>query len=127
MNFLILLATAVGLFTPTQVVAEVKPIIVLEAQLIPLVSVETKIREKAKEYGYPEEKALAIARAESDLNPQARNKTSSAKGVFQFIDSTWNYYCKGEVLNEDDNINCAVRMLSEGGESHWNASRHIWE
>lgn len=32
---------------------------------------------------------LAIAKAESNFNPNAKNKSSSASGLFQFIDSTW--------------------------------------
>lgn len=32
---------------------------------------------------------LATAKRESSLNPKARAKTSSAKGLFQFLDQTW--------------------------------------
>jgi soluble lytic murein transglycosylase-like protein len=32
---------------------------------------------------------LTTARVESNFNPTASAKTSSAKGLFQFIDSTW--------------------------------------
>src|SRR5580692_6819061 len=32
---------------------------------------------------------LATARVESGLNPQAGASTSSARGLFQFIDQTW--------------------------------------
>ncbi|MCX7676587.1 MAG: transglycosylase SLT domain-containing protein, partial [Alteraurantiacibacter sp.] len=32
---------------------------------------------------------LAQARIESGLNPAARARTSSASGLFQFIDQTW--------------------------------------
>lgn len=33
--------------------------------------------------------ALRVARCESSLNPNARSTVSTAKGLFQFLDSTW--------------------------------------
>ncbi len=47
------------------------------------------IRNAASATGTSFDYLLTTARVESNLNPQASAKTSSAKGLFQFIDSTW--------------------------------------
>jgi len=71
--------------------------------------------------------ALKIAQCESGLNSLAKNPTSSASGIFQFIASTWARNCEGNVFNADNNISCAIRLLGEGGINHWNASRYCWK
>ena len=43
----------------------------------------------AQEVGIDQDILTKIAKAESSLNPSAKAKTSSAGGLFQFIDSTW--------------------------------------
>lgn len=47
------------------------------------------IRDAAKSTGASFDYLLTTARVESGLNPQASAKTSSARGLFQFIDRTW--------------------------------------
>jgi hypothetical protein len=47
------------------------------------------IRDAARATGAGFDYLLATARAESGLNPAAKAKTSSAGGLFQFIDRTW--------------------------------------
>ncbi|MGP9811332.1 transglycosylase SLT domain-containing protein [Rhodopseudomonas sp. NSM] len=47
------------------------------------------IRQAAGATGASFEYLLATARMESNFNPQAAAATSSAKGLFQFIDQTW--------------------------------------
>lgn len=89
-------------------------------------TVEQKIEYYANEYNIDADLALNIAWCESNYIEDAQNSHSSAGGIFQFIDSTWEYYCEGEKYNADDNIKCAVKLLSEGGVSHWNASKHCW-
>jgi hypothetical protein len=78
--------------------------------------------------------ALNIACAESCMydeldnivfNPKAKNPTSSASGVFQFINGSWKTYCDGDVFDAKDNVTCAISLLSEkGGISHWSASKY---
>lgn len=63
--------------------------------------------------------AYGLAKFESRLNPLAKNPRSSASGVYQFIRSTFKAYCSGDVFDADDNVKCAVRMLSEGKIDHW--------
>lgn len=151
MNLIILVATLYGIFHPVHVEAkvEVKPVIALEAPFVETVpstivpeppeappkSVEEKIREKAIEYKVDPNLAVKIAKAESNLNPNAKNSKSSASGIYQFLDGTFVSYCIRDFqfthsldnkLNPDIQIECAVRMLSEGGIHHWDASRFIW-
>lgn len=60
-------------------------------------------------YFYPVSapEALSIAHCESNFGKYIYNfEGSSAKGIFQFTDKTWKYYCKGDVLNPVDNIRC---------------------
>ncbi len=54
-----------------------------------LATVTGAIRNAARATGASFEYLLATARAESGLNPQANAKTSTARGLFQFIDRTW--------------------------------------
>jgi hypothetical protein len=47
------------------------------------------IRQAAQSTGISFEYLLTTAKIESDLNPSAQASTSSAKGLYQFIDQTW--------------------------------------
>src|SRR5689334_2132516 len=47
------------------------------------------IRDAARQTGAGFEYLLNTAIRESNLNPNAKAKTSSATGLFQFIDQTW--------------------------------------
>lgn len=54
-----------------------------------MTSVEGAIANAARQTGVDFEFLLAQARVESALNPAARARTSSATGLYQFIESTW--------------------------------------
>lgn len=67
--------------------------------------VENLIRGMAREYGVSEDVALAIAQCESGLDPYAMNPISSAKGVYQFTDGTWDYIrAQGHQFDAEENI-----------------------
>jgi hypothetical protein len=51
--------------------------------------VNDAIRKAARATGTSFDYLLATAKVESNLNPNAAAKTSSARGLFQFIDQTW--------------------------------------
>jgi hypothetical protein len=51
--------------------------------------VKGAISQAAKRVGVDESIMLAMAKQESGFNPSAKAGTSSAKGLYQFIDSTW--------------------------------------
>lgn len=87
-------------------------------------TVEGKIIKYAKEFGADANLAVAVAYAESCFEPTAKNPSSSASGVFQFVKKTWEENCEGDVFNEDDNIKCGVKLLAQkDGIKHWEASR----
>lgn len=63
------------------------------------------IQDMAREYGVSEDVALAIAQCESRLDPYAMNPVSSAKGVYQFTDGTWDYIkAQGHQFDAEENI-----------------------
>lgn len=96
---------------PSTKINTVKPNPV-EASAVPISkdSVQDKIIEQAKEYGVNQETALRIASCESGFNPHAANKHSTAKGVYQFLNGTWDGYCEGSVYDADANIKCFMEL-----------------
>lgn len=78
--------------------------------------------------------ASLIARiiwCESRGDPKAKNPSSTAKGLCQFLDSTWNYVqekwdMKLERENPLDQRYACERLLREEGSKHWEESRHCW-
>lgn len=69
-------------------------------------TIEQKIVRYANEYGVNPERALAIGKCESSLNPKATNwQGSTASGVFMWTKPTWEYIgSPGDRFNADDNI-----------------------
>lgn len=68
-----------------------------------------------------------IAAAESRTCTNNVNPTSSARGCFQIIKSTWlAYKCTGDVLFPPDNIACARKIYDDSGTAPWNESKHAW-
>lgn len=76
-----------------------------------------------------------IRRCESAGNDRAKNPYSSAKGRYQFIDSTWKYYgkmlwgdnwVKKDVLNGNDNEELARFVAFNFGFRDWDASYYCW-
>src|SRR3990167_6978538 len=80
--------------------------------------------------------ALAIAKAESNFNKDAKNPVGTASGIFQFLDSTFRTYCINkyrmtDTMEQKNNpfiqTNCAIEMLKEPqGYMHWFASFNGW-
>ena len=90
------------------------------------------IRSYAEAFGADAELALRIVRCESGFNPDAQNPTSSASGLFQFINSTWESQSQKYGVSTEKNdpygqIEVATRMLADGGKSHWLASAGCWQ
>jgi hypothetical protein len=83
---------------------------VVKGEVIPPTT-EQMVREMAIEYGVNPDTAVRIANCESMMGKYKYNfEGSSAKGLFQFIDRTWKYYCKGDVLNNEDNARCFMEL-----------------
>lgn len=65
---------------------------------------------------------IAIGKAESGLRENAKNKTSTARGVFQILAGTWySNDCIGNPLNWKDNTNCAIKIMRTSGFYPWDA------
>lgn len=71
---------------------------------------------------------LKIAWCESRLETKAKNSTSSAKGLFQILDGTWEHFkCEGDPFNAKDNIKCGKKILDGQGLSAWKSSFSCWK
>jgi len=75
--------------------------------------VQAMIIAMADEYGVNENDALRIANCESGYKHNAQNAVSSAGGVYQFIDSTWEAYGEGEKYNAYENIKSFMLLYPE--------------
>lgn len=63
---------------------------------------------------------IRIAQKESHMNPLAKNKKSSARGLFQIIAGTWySNDCVGDKYDYKDNITCAYKILDGQGLYAW--------
>ena len=109
-------------------------------QSVPIVHskewVTSVIIAKATEYHIDTALFLRVATCESGLRTNAQNKISTASGIFQFLDGTFNSqyqkYFKVSPNMELKNdpliqIDLAARMIADGGLSHWNASKACWQ
>lgn len=78
--------------------------------------IQDLIRKYAQQYGIKPDSALCIAKKESGFNPNSKNKSSSASGVFQYLSSTWRSTDEGKaglsVLNAEANIKAAVKYMA---------------
>lgn len=67
-------------------------------------------------YGIDPVTPLCIAKLESEFNPNAKNKRSTASGVFQYLNSTWSSTDEGKlglsVFNADANIKAAIKYMA---------------
>jgi hypothetical protein len=95
----------------------------------------TYIRCRGQELGYKDTDIsvfVRIARFESNFQPMVKNRSSSATGIYQFINGTWHSYCKGmNIYDFKDNVDCFYKVLEKDGFpkglNHWNASRNKWQ
>lgn len=77
-------------------------------------TIESLIAHYSDIYNFNLDTALRIADCESKTGKYLYNFSgSSAKGIYQFTDATWRNYCKGDVLNADDNIKCFMQLYNK--------------
>ena len=70
-----------------------------------------------------------IKKCESGGNYQAQNKSSTASGAYQFLDSTWNNYggyAKARLAPPSVQDRKAVETYNRSGTRPWNASKSCW-
>lgn len=72
--------------------------------------------------------AEQVIKCESSGNAGAQSKTSTAGGLFQILDGTWNWLgCDGSKYNAFDNAKCGAnlhKLYGWGSTASWNASKH---
>lgn len=66
---------------------------------------------------HAEDRAVRVARCESGLNPNAKNRTSSASGTFQLIAAHWRG--RFDPFDARANIAYAYRLWQSSGWSPW--------
>jgi hypothetical protein len=73
----------------------------------------------ANRYNLPPELMRNVASAESSGQSQAKNPNSSAKGVYQFIDSTWAGLggTPGGQFNPEENVELGAKYLRQNAET----------
>jgi hypothetical protein len=77
--------------------------------------ISARIRQVAKSQGIDPDTLVNIAKAESSLKMGADAKTSSAKGLFGVIDSTWRQYGGDPAKRSDvdENIRVGARVVAD--------------
>lgn len=73
--------------------------------------------------------AYKVMMCESGGNPKAKNKNSTASGLFQIIRGTFKLFkCEGDVFSASDNIACAYKLYerNQSFSPHWDASKDCW-
>jgi len=92
--------------TPTEYLVEKVKIVEKEPELVTKAHVIGTIVMKANEHGVKVDDALRIAKCESGFNAEASNTSgSTAKGVYQFIDGTWqDINANGHQFDYQENI-----------------------
>lgn len=84
-----------------QVITETREVEVVPKRM----DIEEMIRWQAVIYGVDPDMAVMIAQCESGLDPYAQNPTSTAKGVYQFLDGTWEAIkAQGHQFDAEENI-----------------------
>lgn len=75
--------------------------------------------------------AFKIIECESQWNDKAKNPASSAYGLGQFLNQTWDYIQNKWGLELDRNnkghqLYATIRLLNEEGTKHWQETRECW-
>lgn len=75
------------------------------------------IRERAMANGVDPDVLLRMAHIESGLNPNAQSNTSSAGGLFQFLDKTWGQFGKGDKFDPVASSDAGARYLLDNAKA----------
>lgn len=90
------------------------------------------VRAMAVRFKVDPELMVRLVKCESGFKPNIKNSTSTASGLFQFLDGT--YYSQAKIYgitalksNPEAQAELAARMIAAGGLIHWEASRACWQ
>lgn len=80
------------------------------------------------------DKALSVIECESNGDPNAKNPSSSASGLFQHLATYWPERAtnagigpQADIFESSSNVAVAAWLVYHGGGwSHWNASKGCW-
>ncbi len=107
---------------------------ILQNKALTQANIRTLIVQNARKYGVSEVLALSIAVCESNFEPTAKSPSSSAKGIAQFINSTWfetmrrmGLPTSSSVFDPKTHVEAFVWLLKNDGVSHWEASKKCWQ
>lgn len=70
----------------------------------PTAQVEWVIRTEAEKAGVNYQEALSVAKCESGLDPKAQNKSSTAKGIYQWLDGSYAYVGGKDPFDVEENV-----------------------
>ena len=106
----------------------------LEAVKNPLsfkLSLREYLERESEIWGVDPNLAVRIVQCESGFKPYAQNSISSAYGLFQFLDSSWDRVqtqLNKQLDRKDpyDQIEAGLFWLKKYGTSPWNASKSCW-
>lgn len=89
---------------------------------IPQRVVSLAYREPVMSYQEAERIVNCLAMCESSNNEKALNHfdpDTPSYGLLQYKKPTWEAYCIGDIMNGEDQKQCAIRMVQQGGIRHW--------
>ena len=94
---------------PEVIIKEV--IIEVEKEVLPptVEEVKIEIRKQARHFGVNEDMMVDLADCESDFIWNAKNKTSTARGVYQYLIGTWEETVSAKQGLERNNIEANIR------------------
>jgi hypothetical protein len=82
--------------------------------------------------GAPHGLVARVVGCESGWDPSAANPSSSAGGLLQFLETTWNSLAPQWGVGDRSRFEVwpaalvGAGTIAQGGIAHWNASRHCW-
>jgi len=92
--------------------------------------VEQLIRDYSAQFGISADLPFRIAYCESGYNALSANRSSSARGVYQYLSGTWANTSAGRqgtsVFDADANVHMAVSSIATHGTAPWLASKNCW-
>jgi len=112
--------------------ALIAPLIIAPPQEVNIpnskITTQDKIKAVAGSFGLNSAIPLAIAGAESEYKNVCNAEIGCVGGIgiFQIVQSTFDEQCEGDVYNEDDNIACGIKMMSNGEYWRWKPSSDKW-